>query len=445
MAEPLTPTGPRRAGRAVPTLAGRAIPMSPDDISPEEVARMTGIVDDTERALHSRARENRRRGSPPAVAHHGGATGATDVYHPHVRPHLARIEKLLRQVERTTYQRMSTVFDDWVDLTNIMLDSMAGHLREAVETGRLSAWPADTPPERIASFERVKSRYGAKASEAFTIFRHATGEFLDATHDVWFDWMGQLYMQLELGGRGIGDYYTPWPVAYMMAEIQDISSLLHTRMKEALMHEDNILAAAVGMTGVLSPGPGGEPPILGDEDGGEFFERWVIPAAVPYFDPITVCDPACGSGVMILASAATVPLWARRYGFVQYFGQDISLIAVQMARAQTRAYGLNGFETTMVQAIGDAGWEKFHARQKAGAAIADAPALAQAQTEALHPPLSVIPRVVTGHIAHPTLRLAAAAQAAPTLNLTPPTREELRRLTSRAARPQGRTGKGATR
>lgn len=451
MAEPITPPpGPRRTGRAVP--------MSPDDLTPEEVARMTGIVDATERAPHLRHAEgNRTRGpakgesrrhrtAEPAIARHGASTGGADPYHPQVRGHLVAMEKLLRSVEQTTYQRMFTVFDDWVELTNILLDSLPGHLREAVETGRVNDWPEGTPPERITAFSRIRARYGEKAPDAFARFSHATGEFLEATHDCWFDWMGQMYMSLELGGRGIGDYDTPWPVAYMMAEIQDISALLHTRMKEALMHEENALGAAVGIAGLLfPPGPAGQPPVMSDGDRSAYFTRWVIPAAVPFFDPITVSDPACGSGVMILASAATVPLWARRYGFVQYFGMDISPIAVQMAKAQTRAYGLNGYETAMVQAIDDAGWEKFRARLQASAAQAEAVAEAEAARAArppvAGPPLTVIPREDIGHVAHPTLRRKAAAQTAPTIRLPHPTPEQAARLLSSRPRPQA-TAKG---
>ncbi len=435
------PGGPRRSGRVVPP--------SPAEISPEEVARMSTAVDKTEHALNQRMREgwHRRRGpTEPAVAHHGGINADADAYHPQVRGHLVGIEKLLRKVEQKTYQRMSTVFDDWVGLTNILLDQLPAHMHEAIETGRISDWPEGTPPERIDEFNRIKHRYGERASDAFTYFSHAAGAFLEATHDCWFDWLGHLYMTLELGGRGVGDYYTPWPVAYMMAEIEDIPSLLQARMLEALTHEENALAAAVGVTGMLfQPGPSGESPLIGDGDVREYFTRWVIPAAAPYFDPITVADPACGSGVMLLASAATVPLWARRYGFVQFFGQDIMHVAVQMARAQTRAYGLNGYEAAMIRSIEDAGWDKYRARLQASAeyqaALAAEAELVARPPVAEGPPLTVIPREVSGHVAHPTLRRRAAEQAAPTFSLKRPGREEAARLL--ASRPRPSISRGA--
>jgi hypothetical protein len=440
MAEPgKTLGGPRRTGRVVP-------PARPVD-DPAEQARIGRAVDATEDALNQRRREgwNRKRGpTQPAVADHGGLNGHTDAYHPPVRGHLVAMEKLLRKVEQKTYQRMSTVFDDWVDLTNILLDQLPAHMREAVQTGRISDWPDGTPPERIDAFERIKARYGEKAPEVFTYFSHAAAELLDATHDFWFDWLGQLYMSLELGGRGVGDYYTPWPVAYLMAEMEDIPTLLNARLKEALMHEDNAMGFAVGITGMLfQPGPAGQAPIMGDDQVDDFFTRYALPAAAPYFDPITICDPACGSGVMLLASAATVPLWARRYGFVQFYGQDVMRIAVQMAKVQTRAYGLNGYEAAIIESIGEAGWDKFRAQRIAMAERAEAAAaelLAHPEPEA--PPLTVIPRAVTGHVAHPTLRRRAAEQAAPTFNLVHPTAEQAARLLAGRPRPQ-RGARGA--
>ena len=377
---------------------------------------MNGILEDLEHP--PRPAPHR---SVPAMA--GTSEIGDSPFDPPVRVHLAAMEKLLRKVERVTYQRTYTIFEDWVDLLNIMLDQLPAHLQEAVETGRLSEWPEGTPPERIATFERIKARYGSKAPEAFTLFAHATGAFFEATNQCWFDWLGQLYMSLELGGRGVGDYYTPWSVASMMARMQDIPSLLHQRLMQALTHEENALGAAVGITSMLfRSGPDGEPPIMGGDELSSYFVRWVIPAAAPFFEPITVMDPAVGSGVMLLAAASTVPLWARRAGFVQFYGQDISHIAVQMCRAQLRGYGLNGGEAAIVQAIEAAGWDKFHMRLQAAQERAEAEAAA---TPAIaRPAVRVIPREVTGHVAHPTLRRRATEQPAPTVRLQRPSAAE---------------------
>jgi len=419
---------------AGPKRTGRSVPPTPATIPPEEVARMTGMLDRLEHPAAPRPATSR---GVPAMALTSAMSDPSDPFRPPVRGHLVAMEKLLRKVERVTYQRMYTIFDDWVDLLNIMLDQLPAHLREAVETGRISDWPAGTPPERIATFERIKARYGAKAPEAFTLFSHAAGAFLEATHSCWFDWLGQLYMALDLGGRGIGDYYTPWAVASMMAQIQDIPGLLHQRLMQALTHEENAMGAAVGITSMLfRSGPDGEPPVMGEDELNSYFVRWVIPAAAPFFEPITVMDPAVGSGVMLLAAASTVPLWARRYSFVQFFGMDISHIAVQMCRAQTRAYGLNGWEAAMVQVLEEAGWDKFRLRMQAAHERAEAEgAVTHGNAASAPPAFKVIPREVTGHVAHPTLRRRAMEQPAPTVRLQRPSAAETAKiLASRTGR-----------
>ncbi|EAO9968779.1 hypothetical protein B5N75_27495, partial [Salmonella enterica] len=70
------------------------------------------------------------------------------------------------------------------------------------------------------------------------------------------DFLGQLMMTLELGNQNLGQYFTPWSVSYMMARIN-----MADRLPEL------------------------------EEGHGSF---------------ITVCDPACGAGGMIVATAETM-------------------------------------------------------------------------------------------------------------------------------------------
>lgn len=71
-------------------------------------------------------------------------------------------------------------------------------------------------------------------------------------------------------------------------------------------------------------------------------------------DPFTVMDPACGSGVLLLATGRTI---RRRHGEealnrVQFFGVDINPICVAMARIQLLVNGLDQVGTAYRLATG---------------------------------------------------------------------------------------------
>ena len=89
-----------------------------------------------------------------------------------------------------------------------------------------------------------------------------------------------------------GQFFTPWPIARIMAEVtlRDIDTLLESKA-----------------------------------------------------GPIEIYDPCCGSGVMLLAAASCCPRWAIECGKVKFYGNDIDENCVKMARANMMLYGLNGY------------------------------------------------------------------------------------------------------
>ena len=87
----------------------------------------------------------------------------------------------------------------------------------------------------------------------------------------------------------------------------------------------------------------------------DYFISRVIPAAAPYYEPIKICDPACGSGILLLSSASCFPDWANQLGLVQYFGQDIDEQCARMTKINCMLYGLNGFGYKLARAWAKAG------------------------------------------------------------------------------------------
>ena len=72
----------------------------------------------------------------------------------------------------------------------------------------------------------------------------------------------------------------------------------------------------------------------------DYFLQKVLPAALPYYDPVTVCDPALGSGRMLIAMAAECDRWAVENGLIEFFGQDIDERCVQMAKINFILHGM---------------------------------------------------------------------------------------------------------
>jgi hypothetical protein len=56
-----------------------------------------------------------------------------------------------------------------------------------------------------------------------------------------------------------------------------------------------------------------------------FFTR-VIPAALPYYEPILFQEPCIGSGVQMLAAASQYPEWAVKLNLVRFYGQAVEQV-----------------------------------------------------------------------------------------------------------------------
>jgi hypothetical protein len=108
------------------------------------------------------------------------------------------------------------------------------------------------------------------------------------------DILGELFMRLDVNSVRAGQFFTPWPIAEMMAKIN--------------------------------------------------FDAEAFKRLVEEKGEVTVCDPAVGSGVLLLAYAKVVNDGLGSWGTdkLRLYGTDIDLRCVNMCRIQLRMNGLDG-------------------------------------------------------------------------------------------------------
>lgn len=268
-------------------------------------------------------------------------------------------EGIVKILEKTAYNVQDwNLFDDWLDIVEASLLEFPNHVRSAYATGQ----PAEDSLETKELWERLQSRY---KPDQFYNFSKAYNMLLEGVAEGWNDILGAVYM-LFANPRGWGgQYFTPINVALMMAEmVKDPSDIIMDRLRDArrsVLDSGDIIQIAyleaATLTGMLS-----------DDNSQAHFLEHIYPILSSYIKPIKIYDPACGSGVMLLASASRFPRWANELGLVQYYGQDIDLTCVKMARCNMMLYGLNGYALKVYSAMMDGqilGMVKSHPPQKA--------------------------------------------------------------------------------
>lgn len=143
------------------------------------------------------------------------------------------------------------------------------------------------------AYRQCLDRYSREQGEEFG---RLFGLYVNAVEAEPFrDILGRLFMRLDVNSAQAGQFFTPWNIAEMMARMQ-----------------------------------------FDRND----FERTVTEKGV-----VTVCDPAVGSGVMLLAFAKVVHDELGRNGTnkLRLYGTDIDPRCVNMCRIQLRLNGLDGF------------------------------------------------------------------------------------------------------
>jgi len=172
---------------------------------------------------------------------------------------------LMRQVSYR--HRIHQVFADFCEMSAISISN-------AVDIGRREA--------REARYLQIASRYERSELEQFPRMLAHLVEGLEAGP---CDFLGELFMGLELGNHWVGQFFTPYPVASMMAR----------------MNASHLTPEAVHELGGF----------------------------------VTVNEPACGAGGMVIAFAEALQSQGVNYQRCMHATlQDLDVTAVHMAYLQ---------------------------------------------------------------------------------------------------------------
>lgn len=117
---------------------------------------------------------------------------------------MSAVSEICKQIERMAHQR--STWEIWCDFLQLAATSIAN----AVDK-RPSVWQV-----REDAYLQTAKRYNAKELEQFS---HLLGKVVDALTDCSGDVLGQAYMQLELGNKWHGQFFTPDSLCHVMASL----------------------------------------------------------------------------------------------------------------------------------------------------------------------------------------------------------------------------------
>ena len=265
----------------------------------------------------------------------------------------------LEQARLAAGQSRAAVFGDWLDYCDVVLDhrpaaeairNRIGQQGELLTNSDLSGvfdGPAGIPFKSVYSREEE----GGWESTA-ALFRSALEAALRAiaapvngkpfveTYDL--DLFGFVYQRWVHPDNPL--CLTPYSAARRIAEsispdgFADVTRVFSAAI-ESLEHHDPYQAffARANLKRAWEQAAQGE-----GEGYEETMTQGVLPLTQEYLMPVAVADPACGSGVVLLAVSARFPAFAVEQSLVTFVGYDLDPVCVKMARLNETLYGLNG-------------------------------------------------------------------------------------------------------
>ncbi|HEX6292925.1 MAG TPA: N-6 DNA methylase [Herpetosiphonaceae bacterium] len=228
---------------------------------------------------------------------------------------------------------LGQVFTDWLDLVEAVLDDLHAPWRNLMSGAPA---PLPSPATADAVWATLAPRY--QHPDACSLLSQACGALLAGAANQVSDDIGAVSMHACLGDDQRGQFFTPWNVCLAMAQmaILDGAAAVEARIAAAIAKSPDAQAAHAD----------------GSHLAGDQALAWriarVLPHAAPHIERITVIDPACGSGRMLLAASTQYPAWANALGLVSYVGIDADSLCTRMARLNVKLFGLDGLQAALV-------------------------------------------------------------------------------------------------
>ena len=240
---------------------------------------------------------------------------------------------------------MWEIFSTWIDLCHAALDRLPSLITEIIQEGT----PQPDPAEMAERWREHSEKFRYHPTQVFNLFARAFSLLIEASclggQLTYADVVGSTYMEVLSRRRDPkAQFFTPWNVATAMARMTlgggQAEKMCLQRLKEAAREDP--WAGALALT--ISAWPDREVARQ------KFWEQ-LVPYLLPRARPVTICDPACGSGILLLAAAKECPRWAIEMGLVQFIGVDIDPLCVEMARLNMRIYGISPLQIRPVDLL----------------------------------------------------------------------------------------------
>jgi hypothetical protein len=246
---------------------------------------------------------------------------------------------IIKELEPLTYGRSaSSVFDDWLSVTEAALVMLPHHVR-SVAAGEGMAEDTD---EVKALWERLRQGYDRdgweRLSRAFAQLLNSTATSVgEMCHE---DVVGEVFMNFGQPSDWSGQFFTPMPVAQMMVQMtldpQEVERVINERLRQVIFAAPD--GELVYMTWIMA---------RARNDGGiaahTYFAEHLYPRLIGVFHPYTISDPCCGSGVMLVAAMSVLPAWLVQFGLVEFHATDIDPRCVKMVHINLLLHGAGSF------------------------------------------------------------------------------------------------------